>query len=307
MAKKRGWTRGKSRCHLTGNDGGPVDGATHGRERVTEASAVIRAFNPYEGRYPNRLVITAEALSLAKRIRNEGIPVSVSGKPLDEVNYVARKGMEHFLSDPIFLEFVGVAKELAICLVAAWLYDLAQKRSDKRSILRNEKVVISISEDGRTLHYDSKGNAISEKKFKALVDLMQKRQKAYKRSVQESPPDPELPFPIYLEHSAKIVGWARLEEGDRGIKVAPAEILDKETRTRIKNGDLTGFSIAVLVLKAKCERCGKDYRTCEHGDATQANETVVHLTGLDLCECSVVKTPVNPKAIIEHPKEKPGP
>lgn len=272
---------------------------------MKDPSATIRSFNPYEARYPNRLVITAEALSLAKRLRNAGIPVSVSGRPLEEINYLARKGMGEFLRDPIFIEFVNVAKDVAISLVAAWLYDFAKRGSMKASALAKSKLVISVSADGQMLHYDSKGNNISDKRFQALIDLMNKKQRAYKRSVGKVPPDANLPLPIHLQHSARIVGWARLEEGERGIKVAPAEIFDKETKTRIASGDLKGFSLAVLVVKAKCERCGGDYRTCEHGDAREGNETVVRLTDLDLCECSVVKDPVNPEATIERVGEEP--
>lgn len=267
--------------------------------------AKIMVFNPFEAIYPGRRIIPQEAIGLAKRIRNAGIPVNIGSEGKNQVHFIARKGLEEAFQDPIIVFFLGVTKDIAIGLVSAWLYDFL--KSKKASKINPSKctVIIGLSEDGRQAYYTHEGKAISEKRFNAIKGMMKKRQEDFAESLKANNPTPDLPIPIYLEHSSKIVGWGKLikDDAERGLRFSPAKIFDPEAKRRVEKGELKGFSITMLVKKAICSKCGRDFRDCEHGDESEKDPPTVRLTEVDYCEASIVKTPVNQGCVIEKAKK----
>ena len=63
----------------------------------------IDAFNPYDGIYPNRKVITKDILVLIKTLRANGYEVVVFPNDGRKIEYLFKKGDTNFLADP-FME-----------------------------------------------------------------------------------------------------------------------------------------------------------------------------------------------------------
>ena len=226
----------------------------------------ITYFNPYEARHPGHNVVPREAILLAKRLRLEGFQVNIDSQGAYRVSYTVRKGFSDILADPVVLKVTGVAATVVIGLVTSWLYDLIKRSGVKDTIPEDLSIAIEVENDGSRIRYDHKGREISDERFSQLLDAMKHRQEAYAASMKVDPPDPLLPYPVYLEHTTTIVGWANLKyvEG-KGLMVHPAKITNRETWNRIERGELGGFSIAGIVEESTCQTCKKDYRDCNHG------------------------------------------
>lgn len=255
--------------------------------------ASFTTFNPYEGRFPERRVISREALLLAKRLRLEGFEVDVGGSGPSKVDYVSRKGFGQLLSDPVIVFIAGVAASVAVNLASSWLYDLLRRTKPQAPVISDGlDLVIEVDESGKRLRYDHKGREISDARFESILSRMNDRQNAYTRTLQIPSPNSTLPVPIYLEHSDKIIGWASVGLDDNGLVVRQAQIHDDATWERVQAGELKGFSIAGLVAECKCEKCGKDFRDCSHGAYHGETDVLNHITQFDICEISVVSEPI---------------
>jgi len=268
----------------------------------------IMAFNPYSTRYPDRRLISRETLLLLKRLRKKGYKVEVLPDNGKKIEYLAKKGFTDFLTDPLVLQVVGIPISILTGLVSSWLYDMLRSRTNREStqVPEQTNIVISIKEQGRTVHYDHKGREISDERFRDILSLLQAQRDGYSESLRAVPSDPELPIPMYLEHTNKIIGWANLRMGDRGLEVAPAQIIDAETWKRMQEEELRGFSISGIVTESECSICHGDFTTCNHGarEHNEQEDCVVRISGIQLCEVSVVKDPVNPETVFVMPKKK---
>lgn len=261
---------------------------------MTELPRVVFTdYNPYEGRYPGRAVISREALLLAKRFRLAGYEVALSSRT-DHVAFSIRKGFTDLIGDPILLKIAGTTSTIALSVVSAWIYDLLKRVGKEPPVPDDLDVVIEIEEDGRRVRYDHVGREISDERFEMILDAMQRRRDEYASSLRAVAPDPALPIPLYVEHSTKIVGWGNLKLSDGSLAVHPVHITDAQTRDRIKRGELRGFSIAGIVSEAVCKECQKDSRECDHGVDADV-PCLTELKKVDLCEISIVRAPVNPR------------
>lgn len=81
----------------------------------------IDAFNPYDGIYPNRKVITKDILILIKTLRSNGYEVVVLPNDGRKIEYLFKKGDTNFLADPFNQVLINIPLPIAAGLVTNWL------------------------------------------------------------------------------------------------------------------------------------------------------------------------------------------
>ena len=243
-------------------------------------------------------VLDRPALDLVKLARSSGIEVQVDPGNQEHVEYKIRKGEFELLRDPIFLMAVGIPLNLVVSLVANWL-STKNNRSPKEA--EAAQVIIGIKDDDNTVFYDHVGREVSDNRVRDLMDLLKSRANSRSTATTATSPFPDMPYPIKLEHSNKVVGWAHLEQTSRGLKANPIRFTDSETLERIRSRDLRGMSISAVVKKSVCEICDTDYSVCPHisGEIYDGKTCANHITELDLDEISVVKTPINEECLFD--------
>jgi hypothetical protein len=174
----------------------------------------VQSFNPYAKLFSNRNVISREELHLIKFLRSEGYKVVIEPDNNNEINFLTEKGIREFLMDPIIMILINIPLSIISGLITSYLYNRFKRK------LKNDEVnvILEIDEKGNKLHYKHTGQPISDKKFKELIKSLEKRFKTYCSSLKISPPELSRPFPIYLEHTEKIIGWANVYENSNGLK-----------------------------------------------------------------------------------------
>jgi hypothetical protein len=109
---------------------------------------VIEPFNPYSEEYPNRRVISRKELELFKLLRAEGLDIRVSGDPSHELNFLSRKGVHEWLSDPVIIQLVSIPLSIACGVLSNALYNMyARKKPDQTN------VVLELDSNGTHAHY----------------------------------------------------------------------------------------------------------------------------------------------------------
>lgn len=267
---------------------------------------IIKSYNPYEARYPNRRVISRPALHLMKSLRTQGYKVIVEPDDGRKLEYITQKGTTELLRDPLLLFLLNIPISLFAGILGAWIYDELKRLRLKQKPSQISNLVIEIDKHGKSLRYSQDGESITDARFREILKLMERIKRDYRTSLMEVPPDPALPYPIYLEHTGKTVGWAQLKMTSRGLKAAPAKIIDDETWKRIENGELKGLSISGLVRRSECSVCEQDYTECNHiaGKTYDEAKCTNRILEIDLCEISIVKKPVNPHAILSMKRSR---
>ncbi|HET9387068.1 MAG TPA: hypothetical protein VFO67_18175, partial [Gemmatimonadales bacterium] len=167
---------------------------------------VIQAFNPYHARYPDRRVVSRSALEFMKRARSSGYRVVVEPDDARPLEYHDQKGVQDLLYDPVILSIATMSVDIAQALFSSWLYDRLKSLNASPPLAGESRVVIEAERSGRLFRYDHAGAPISDERFADILAFMNKRQRDYARTVGQTSPFPDLPFPIHLEHTAKIVG-----------------------------------------------------------------------------------------------------
>ena len=110
------------------------------------------------------------------------------------------------------------------------------------------------------------------------------------------------PFPIYLEHTDKIVGWAKdMYTDESGLVFGDITIFDIDTRKKVLDGELEGMSIGGVVTESICSICEKEYVDCLHvsGNMYKGKKCAVLIKGMCLADVSIVKQPANQRAKLE--------
>lgn len=243
-------------------------------------------------------VLNRAAIDFSKLLRGAGIQVQFDPDTNRPLEYFIRKGEYDILRDPLFLMAVGIPINLMVSLVANWL---ATKNNRRSSVTEPASIVIGIKDDQTTVFYDHVGREVPEERIRDLMGLLQADAKSRSTGRKEDSPYPSMPYPVYLEHSDQIVGWAQLELAPRGLMAKPVQFTDEETIRRIRARELRGFSIAAIVKKSTCEICGENYTECTHiaGEKYEGKTCVNHITELDLDEISIVKSPVNEDCLLD--------
>ena len=259
----------------------------------------FQSYNPYEARYPGLRVVPRETLHLLKVLRSQGFKVIVEPENGTKLYYLAEKGIREFLADPIVATVVGVSLSFIVNLISSWVYDRLKHQPQPDDQVN---LILEFDENGGKARYDHNGQPISDERFQAILSLLNERSRLYLESLKAVPPEPSRPYPIYLEHTSKIVGWAeRIFTDDEGLKVERIKITDEETWVRTVSDDLTGFSIGGIIRKSACSICKQDYVACNHlaGRRYNGKECVVRIDDILLADFSIVKEPVHPLARIE--------
>lgn len=143
---------------------------------------------------------------------------------------------------------------------------------------------------------------MSSKKIVDIIKSAKKLQNSYKKSLSVKSPKPDkLPYPIYLEHTHKIVGWGNIPPIKDKLLVSPLEITDSATKQKMQKGEIKGLSVGGIVKQSECSICKQDYTKCNHiaGKRYGSKKCTNYITAIDLVEISLVKEPVNPEAIIK--------
>jgi len=226
--------------------------------------------------------------------------VTVEPENGTKLSYLSEKGLREFLADPFVALVVGLPLAFVVNLVSSWVY-ARLKRQPKTDDVVN--LVIEFDENGRKVRYDHKGKPLGDEQFRTLLASMQERAREYENSLKAIPPEPSRPYPIFLEHTAKIVGWAkRVFTDTNGLQVEGVRIIDEETWARIEGDDLTGLSMGGIICRSTCSICGQDYTECNHltGHEYGGQECVVRIDDILLADLSLVKEPIQPRARIKR-------
>src|ERR1051326_5983975 len=122
----------------------------------------IQSFNPHEATHPGHKVVCEETLTLIKFLRAQGTSVIVEPEDGRPVEYLFRKGLQQFFSDPIIIGFgVGFTSKIAADLVLngfRWIWQhrrkehIVQEAPEPRNIILINRVDNSVfSCDGKAL------------------------------------------------------------------------------------------------------------------------------------------------------------
>jgi hypothetical protein len=256
------------------------------------------SYNPYEARHPGLRVVSRETLMFIKLLRANGYSVIVEPEDGTKLNYLSEKGLREALTDPIIAFILGAYVSFIINLASSWVYEWL-KGGDEDNI----NLILEFDEKGKKIRYSHKGTPISDERFLAIVSTLSERKRLYNQTLQVTPPDPNLPIPIHLEHSDKIVGWGeKVVKDDTGLKVEGIKIIDDEIWHKIQSGELTGCSIAGIITRSTCSICNGEYVDCNH-IATKiyvGQECTVRIDSFLVADLSLVKKPVNPLSRITN-------
>ena len=265
----------------------------------SDGTITIQSYNPYAPICPQTRVVSRETLHLIKELRSKGFTVIIEPEDGTKLNYVTEKGWHDLFADPIFLFIASIPLSLITGLITNFLYDYIKNGFTSKNV----NIVIQVDKSGEKLSYSHTGSPISDARFQSLVSILEKRRN---NSALIAAQIPNLynqkPFPIFLEHTDKIVGWARdIAPDDIGLSVVDMKIVDKETRAKVINKKLQGMSIAGVVTKSKCAICGKEYTDCNHlaSRLYKGKQCSVEIQGMCIADISIVKKPINPRAKLE--------
>jgi len=281
--------------HMKGR--GVVDKAADSSPQIR-----IQSSNPYEARYPASRVISREALHIAKLLREGGYSVLIEPDDGTKVTYTTEKGLKEFLAEPVHMLIVGIPISVVVNILSSWLYQRFQRIPTTEEV----NIVLEVDEQGSRIHYNHKGEPISEKKFQAILRVFERKAQRYERSQAIAAPDPTRPVPIFLEHTDKLVGWGRVAKDEKGLRLNDVQITHKRTLKLMEEGELGGLSVGVLIHDSTCLICNRQYVDCNHiaGQLYDGKECTNRIEGVSLAETSLVKKPVQPRATIEGIKVK---
>jgi len=254
---------------------------------------IIEAFNPYEAKFPNRIVITREELNIIKTLRENGIDYEISSQHKSQLYILSKKNFDPSMAEIVFLTIHG----LAVGVVSGFIKDAISKGSNlkDRLFIKNK--------DGEIFDYT--GSKIDKSTVENVTNKMLSDNSDLSSSLLKSSPYYELPWSVHLEHTHEIVGWCNLFEDEHGLRCDPMKITCVDTWNKIQSGELQGFSIGGMIAKSKCNICSSDFVSCNHisGVTYDRIECVCEIHQFDLAEVSVVKNPANSLANTSFIKE----
>jgi hypothetical protein len=165
---------------------------------------------------------------------------------------------------------------------------------------KESNVVVVVQEQQENFCYDHNGLRIDHSRAEAVFELQQQQARTLNNIRTAESPYSDMPFPICLEHTGRIVGWANLREDPRGLLASPAIITNHEVWEKIERGELRGFSIAGAVRDSQCSICGGDYAECNHISGLDYEGQICTNTirDVDLVEVSIVNDPINQGCLI---------
>src|SRR5688572_6315395 len=217
-------------------------------------------------RVEGKLIVSREALLLAKHLRSRGIETEIVGEDEAGIVYFSRKGLDAEILEPIVIWVSAASAGVVSGLIVEWMKAWLGRRNEAGNAIADERcriILRSESADGQSFfRYD--GRTLTETEYLATIDAFWKESRARRESAERESPSRERPTPIYLEHTPQIVGWGRITRSENALLVEDASIEDKEALDRVRIGELKGLSVTVLVLRATCSTCQGNFVRCEH-------------------------------------------
>ena len=253
----------------------------------------IQSFNPYEFRFPGRRVVSRDTLHLIKRLRTNGYEVVVAPDNGSKLYYLTRKGVSEFFADPVLVSLVSIPVNFIVSLLATLVANRLE--SGRTQPKDNEvRIILESGQGGDKRRFDYRGKPLNDNQFREILDAFKGQEESYRQSTKIIAPDSTRPTPIFLEHTPKIVGWARVWLDKNGGLAAETKITDDDVLEGIQNGTMKGYSYGGLVSKATCSICQQEYVNCNHiaGEVHRRKECVVELKKIDPAEISIVSDPV---------------
>ena len=257
----------------------------------------IPSTNPYVSLYPDLKVVSRETIHLIKLLRAEGYSVVFEPKEIAELNYYVEKGFREILADPILVYVIGIPTAIITGLLANWLSDIWRKPPKQNET----QLAIEFDENGNKVRYSQSGEKISAKKFSSILESLDKRASDFQKSCENPSPIEKRPYPVYIEHTAKVIGWAKnVITRNEGLYIEGLRIIDPEVQQLVDNGYLSGLSVAGIVKKSTCSVCDSDYVSCNHITRRKydGKECLVRIDDFAIAEFSLVKNPIQPLARI---------
>ncbi|MEO6149295.1 MAG: hypothetical protein ABIN95_04385 [Mucilaginibacter sp.] len=257
----------------------------------------IETFNPYESLFPNRKLVDRDAILLIKFLRREGYDVKLmpdDGKP---VEYLFKKGIREWLSDPIVAFFTGVTSTVIGTLASNFLQSL-MTRTEKGTINHiNINNLVLKTPDGLTSLIN--GLQVNDSHVNNIRVSNKHLVESYNLAFSIPPPKNKYPIAIFLEHKPTIVGWCNVEDRPVGLWV-DGYLEDLRLRQQINSGIYKGLSITGISKKTICSICEKDYIACSHisSECYDGKICASHLLESDFVEVSIVKEPVNTTCLV---------
>lgn len=252
--------------------------------------------NRYEARYPGLRVISEQTLRVAKRLRASGVVVEIEGDERLPLFYSFEKGIGQTLSDPTVAFAVNIAASVVTGVVANWLWDRIKR---DREFPSATIATLAQDADGEVRCYGTDGVPLKRHETNEILARAGKAARAYAESLRILPPDNDRAYPVYLEHTGRVIGWASgfVKNEERSTtQIVGLEIVDADTKRRFDSGELAGFSVAGIARRAVCSICGGDYTACDHitGDIDDGESCVATVQEWLLGEFSLVEDPINP-------------
>ena len=259
----------------------------------------IKSFNPYENLYPNRKLVNLEALILIKHLRNQGFEVVILPDNNQPVEYLFKKGLQEFLSDPLNIIYIGIPLSILTGILTNYIQKLLDRRKNTKNELKIniENLIIQNKETNK--YYLGTGNEVQLEKLKNNQQKIKKNKEEFNEKLNAISPYQDYPFPIFLEHKPNIVGWCILWEDDQGLR-SEGIITDKIVRRKINKGKLKGASVTGIAKKSLCSICSSNYVDCNHisGERYDGKKCSNVIYEIDFVETSLVKRPINENCIL---------
>jgi hypothetical protein len=252
--------------------------------------------NRYEARYPGLRVIPEQTLRVIKRLRAAGVRVEIEGDERQPLLYTFEKGIGEALADPTVAFAVNIAASFLVNILSNWLWDrIGRDREFPSATI----AILAQDEDGEVHCYGPDGLPLKRAQVNEVLGRAGKAARAYAESMRLAPPQTDRTYPVYLEHTGRVVGWAAgfIKNAERGTtQIVDLEIVDPQTKRRFDSGELSGFSVAGIAKVAVCSICGGDYTKCDHitGDIYDGQSCVATVQEWLLGEFSLVADPINP-------------
>lgn len=264
-----------------------------------DKAITFRAFNPYKAKYPNIKVIPRTALHVMKELQSEGHKVKVLPDDDRELKYIVHKGPWDILNDPFVISAADHLIDIIKSVLAAHLYYEFKKGRSSNPKENSSDVIIQTKKDGEIQRFDHNGKKISAEDWRTRESIYKEIEKVYSNLVKKGSPYKNYPWPVFLEHTPKHIGWALAEEDEIGPKME-TKIFDEDVLKRIESNELRGGSFTGIVNNSKCSICSSDYTKCNHitGNKYEGKSCVNNIFEIDLCCLNIVSEPVNPKAKI---------
>jgi hypothetical protein len=228
-------------------------------------------------------VISREELHVIKTLRTNGIEYKIRSKYSGGLYILSQKNFESLLSDPILLTLYNIGVGVA----ASYVYSALNgtKELSNKLFIKNK--------DGEVFDYE--GKPLDQDTIKQVTNSMLKAQSDFSKTTLSHGPYPDLPHPVHLEHTPRIVGWCNIVTDSHGLKADPVKITCDETWQRIEEKQLQGLSIGGLTSNSLCSICGDSYTDCNHitGKQYDGLDCTCEIKSFEIAEVSVVCNPAN--------------